>query len=63
MFSNPLSVSLAIAAALLLLLSVLSFFISVSRKKMGWIYAALLLFLLCIGLSLYILFRFLWSAL
>lgn len=50
--------SLAILAGLLLVLSVLSFLLSVSKKVMPLLYVALILFVCCVILSAYTIYLF-----
>lgn len=50
--------SLAILAGLLLVLSVLSFLLSVSKKVMSLLYLALVLFGCCVLLSAYTIYLF-----
>lgn len=51
-----------ILAGILLILSVISFLFSVSKKKMGMMYLALILFFCCVGLSVYTIYQFAWLA-
>ena len=54
-------IALVVACILLLVVSVMAFLASVSKKKMSLIYTALILFVLCVALSAFTIYRFLWA--
>jgi hypothetical protein len=53
--------TLIVLAVLLMVLSILSFFVSVSKKKMSFIYTALILFGCCVVLAIFTLSKFIWG--
>lgn len=55
-------VTLLILSGALLVLSVISFLFSVSKKRMGMMYLSLILFFCCVGLSIYTIYQFAWAA-